>query len=242
LEIAPRVTLFPPIAEEERTKLLLEAQSYWAEIDRRDAARVSNRDFWLEIIVIGLILFEVCVDVWGLRKEGIEFGRQQTVLTNLEKSSEATANAMVALQKTMETMNGGIRSQLSLNYELSVGLVMNRGDWALGVTNRGRTNITLWGQKVATEPRHMLSAPLTITPGETQDVDFFPFFDKMTAGVAPPLARVKTIPITVLLRSENGREYTAECAFEASRLLSGTITVQCQTTTVRAFNWSPESQ
>jgi hypothetical protein len=236
-----KASLLPQMDDAERTKLLLEEQSYLTEIDRREDARVSKRDFWLEVAVIALIVLEVFIDFWGLHKEGIEFDRQQTVLINLEKSSEATANTMVALQKTMETMNSGIQNQLSLNYEVSVGLVLNRADWMLSVINRGCTNITVWGQKIAADQRHMLSSPLTITPGEAQDLDFTSFFEKL-AGKLPTGGKVTTIPITIFLRSENGQEYTAECPIDTRRLMSGNNIVQCKTTIVRAFNWSHESR
>jgi hypothetical protein len=188
-----------------------------------------------------LIVLEVFIDFWGLHKEGIEFDRQQAVLTNLEKSSEATANTMVALQKTMETMNSAIQRQLSLNYELSVGLAINRANSTLNVTNRGRTNITLWGQKIAAEQRHMFSSPLTITPGETQDVDLVSSFQKITDKLRAG-GQVTTIPITIFLRSENGQEYTADCPFDTKRLLNGNIIVQCQTTTIKVSNWSHETR
>jgi hypothetical protein len=234
------VSLLPQIDDAERTKLLLEEQSYLTEIDRREDARVSKRDFLLEVAVIILIVTEVGIDLWGLHKDGIEFDRQQAVLTNLEKSSEATANTMVALQKTMETMNTAIQNQLSLNYEVSVGLDLNRGNWMVGVTNRGRTNITLWGQKIATEQRHMFSSPLTITPGEAQYVDFASFFEKMTDKLRTG-GQVTTIPITIFLRSENGKEYTADCPL-STKWLNGSVNVHCQTTTVRVSNWSHESR
>jgi hypothetical protein len=237
-----KTTLFPQIDDAERTKILLEEQSYLTEIDRREDTRVSRRDFWLEIAVIVLIVAEVGIDLWELHKEGIEFDRQQAVLTNLEKSSEATANTMVALQKTMETTNTGIQNQLSLNYEVSVGLILYRTNWTLRVTNRGRTNITLWGQKIAAEQRHILSSPLTITPGDAQDVDFASFFQKMTTGSPPPIEQLTTVPITIFLRSENGQEYTAECPFDKRGVMYGSNFVQCQTTTVRASNWSHESR
>jgi hypothetical protein len=233
------------INDAEKTKLLLEAQSYLSEIDRREDAKVSTRDFGLEVAVIGLIVLEVLVDFWGLHKEAMEFDRQQAVLINLEKSSEATANTMVALQKTMDTMNAGIQNQLSLNYEISVGLVMNRGYWTLSVFNRGRTNITLWGSKIATEQRHMLSTPVTITPGESQDVDLPSFFEKMMVGSPPPLTQLTALPIMIFLRSENGQEYTAGCPFDTKKLLGltgGSVVVQCQATTVRLSNWSHESR
>ncbi len=231
---------FPPISDEERTRLLLEEQSFLSEIDRREDAKVSERDFRLEVAVIVLIGLEILIDLGGLYTDGIDFNRQQTVLTNLEKSSEATASTMVALQKTMETMNAAIQNQLSLNYEVSVGLVVNRAYRVLSITNKGRTNITFWGQKIASEQRHMLSSPLTITPGNTQDVDFASFFE--IPGTLPTARQATTVPITIFLRSENGREFAADCPIDTEKLLGGSLTVECQTTTVRASNWSHESR
>jgi hypothetical protein len=60
-----------------------------------------------------LIAVEIVTDLWGLHRESIEFDRQQTVLTSLEKSAAATADALIALRKTMDGMNTAAQSQLS---------------------------------------------------------------------------------------------------------------------------------
>ena len=46
--------------------LLLEAQFYLAEMDRRHDATIARRDFRMELAVIALIALELAVSVWGM--------------------------------------------------------------------------------------------------------------------------------------------------------------------------------
>jgi hypothetical protein len=63
-----------------RTALLTEARFYLDEIDRRDDAFRSRRDFWLELAIISLIVIEIAFS-WVALREGYDcviakFGEQ----------------------------------------------------------------------------------------------------------------------------------------------------------------------
>src|SRR5580704_17763457 len=100
---------------------LLEAQFYMQELDRRHDSRITRRDFWLEIAVIGLIVAETVLSIYVIKlaireskDEDALMDKQNKVLENLKDSSAATARTMQSVEKTMVTMNQGIHGQLGL--------------------------------------------------------------------------------------------------------------------------------
>jgi hypothetical protein len=109
----------------ERGPLLFEAQFYMRELEHRADSRVSIRDLILEIIVIALIGWEIYMGYRQEANQAAQFGSQQKIFQNLEKSSEATAGTLTALQTTTENMNGALQKQLALFYDVSVNVVFN---------------------------------------------------------------------------------------------------------------------
>ena len=89
-------------SDEERARAWLTERADYHE--RRDAW-ISGRDFALEIVVIALILSEIIL-------QSRDFEKQQTVLTNLQDSSAATASAMTSLQHATEAMSTTLQMQL----------------------------------------------------------------------------------------------------------------------------------
>jgi hypothetical protein len=73
---------------------------------------VSGRDLVLEIVVIALIGWEIHVGIVGDRQQAESFGKQQDILTNLQKSSKDTADILAALKTTTETMSQTNAQQL----------------------------------------------------------------------------------------------------------------------------------
>jgi hypothetical protein len=72
----------------------------------------STRDFILEIVVIGLIGWEIHMSYRQEQLQSKDFDKQQQALTNLEKSSAETANTLAGLQRTTELMNTALQMQL----------------------------------------------------------------------------------------------------------------------------------
>ncbi len=69
---------------------------------------VSGRDLFLEIVVIGLIGWEIHMGYRQERQQSYDFSEQQKVQTNLARSSDATAKTLTALQTTTETMSKNV--------------------------------------------------------------------------------------------------------------------------------------
>jgi hypothetical protein len=70
----------------ERAGLLLQAQLYVNEIDKRYDAKIVRRDLILELVIIALILGELIVGV-------VEGKSQAKILGDLQKSAATTAAA-----------------------------------------------------------------------------------------------------------------------------------------------------
>src|ERR1700687_6169780 len=71
--------------------LLLQAQFYMQELDRRHDSLISLRDLILEIIVISLIGGEIWLGWRQGTDEALLMNRQNKILANLDKSTAATA-------------------------------------------------------------------------------------------------------------------------------------------------------
>jgi len=75
-------------AELAKAMLLLEAQRYMGELDRRSAGRTSRLSVILEIAVVGLILFEI----YDARGHSVEEGALMTAQNRLLGKMESSAN------------------------------------------------------------------------------------------------------------------------------------------------------
>src|SRR6266404_5275618 len=99
------------------TNLLLEAQFYISEIDRRHDAKIATRDFRMELIVIALILFEFIAALIGIIitiREGkaqaiLEdqlMSKQTAVIQKLSDSADITAASQKATAGTLQSLQG----------------------------------------------------------------------------------------------------------------------------------------
>ena len=100
-----------------KAPLMLEAQFYMQEMDRRDSSKDRRRDLWLEVVVIVLIGIEIVLSLVGM-KIAIQEGNAQAtltekqtgILTSLQQSSSDTAQTLKGLLETTGTMNGSASS------------------------------------------------------------------------------------------------------------------------------------
>jgi hypothetical protein len=99
------------VSPAEGTALLLQAQLYMGELDRRENAAVADRDFRMavrsdkmEIWVIALIGLEILLSVVGLVYAVHEGNKQQTVLEQMGKNTGDTAQILQGQGKLLQTM------------------------------------------------------------------------------------------------------------------------------------------
>jgi hypothetical protein len=86
----------------EKPALLIEAQFYIDEIERRKQDKIAARDYRLEKVVIFLEV--IVIILIGL--ELLDGNKQLTVLDSLNTSADATARAMKSVQKAQEDALG----------------------------------------------------------------------------------------------------------------------------------------
>ncbi len=178
------------------------AQFYMAELDRRerrrdDAKRDENEtrrrriDLLLEGIVIGLIGLELIVAVvlfiLGGRQQSRDvaqqlqaFSNMQSVMTQMEESSKATAVAMTELKKTTEAMNQGIQTQLGLNYAVTVEFTADTERDSFNLKNTGKTTIYFRGIKAHYEQPWFFKKRKAIIPGGTYEFRIPSLYDEIS--------------------------------------------------------------
>lgn len=78
----------------EHPALLLKAQLYMNEVDRRHDAQIARRDFRMELVVIFLILLEVIIGVGGFVYGVVEANKQAMILGQMNSNTAATAALM----------------------------------------------------------------------------------------------------------------------------------------------------
>src|SRR5437764_7667331 len=134
----------------DKPALLLEAQFYMNEMERRHDSWIALRDLLLEIVVILLIGWEIWMSYRGERLQTKDFDAESVVFQNLENSSAATAATLTSLRGTTEAMSGAVQKELELFYDLELTVVYEEGQKKITIENHGRTNVAVWGMHFGT--------------------------------------------------------------------------------------------
>src|SRR5713226_7504773 len=152
-------------ADEKGPGYLAEAQFYMRELEHRRDSFTSIRDLILEIIVIALIGWEIHMSYRGERLESQNFEKEQAVFANLQASSAATAKTLESLQKTTEEMNKNIETEVGLNYDVAVEVTFDNQVKHVNISNKGRTNVYVWGDKLDQQKPVLDTKGRMIAPG-----------------------------------------------------------------------------
>lgn len=92
--------LYLPEGATERQRLLAEADFYLKALAWRSDARTAQRDFWMEVGVMVLIGAEIVLS-WTALREG---SKQSQILADMDSSTAATASAMAAVSKSLQSL------------------------------------------------------------------------------------------------------------------------------------------
>jgi hypothetical protein len=195
----------PETSPVDRLAILQEAEFYTRELDRRSDSWVAFRDLILEIVVIGLIGWEIYMGYRQAADHAAEFGQQQQIFQNLESSSKATANTMTALEATTETMNGALQKQLTLFYDVSVNVLFDTEKKLVGFVNNGRTNVSIWGIRMEQEPMILLAEGRSIPPGGAFQIPGGPAYDFVRRRFPKPSEGL--VPFEVFIKNGRGEEF-----------------------------------
>jgi|HubBroStandDraft_6_1064221.scaffolds.fasta_scaffold11339_7 hypothetical protein len=160
------------VATTDRATLLAEADVYISELRHRSDTRVSLRDLLLEVIIIGLIGWEIHMGYQQEHHQDEAFGAEKAIWKNMEKSLNTTADTLASEKTTMGTMSRTLNKELGLFYDVSVSLNYNGDKKRLTFVNMGRTNIVLWGSKLGDTRASIESEGRTVQPNGGYDIDF----------------------------------------------------------------------
>jgi NADH:ubiquinone oxidoreductase subunit 3 (subunit A) len=240
-KIAPKIDAFMQFSFQD----FVSAQFYMTELDRREKKRADQErdqieakrwktDLRYERSIVMLIVFEIIVAillaVWAdsrqsqsVAKELETFQEIQRVLSDLQRSSAATADALLALQETSKQMNEAVQKELAVSYEVSLSVKYDIASERIVITNEGRTSVTLWWEKVGTSgvpysiPGPEVSAGLTgaVRVGEER----------------PP------VPFVMFVKNERREEFMARYEFVGLKAL-GPLQIQPIMVSITPFDRS----
>jgi len=201
----------------EKPALLLEAQFYMNEMDRRHDNWIARRDLILEVIVIVLIGMEIVLG-WC---QGKVIDKQTKILQDVSASSLATVKVL--------------QNQLDLFYEPSVAGSFVPTTKEFNLLNNGRTNIELWGSKLANGKPVLfkLASMLPLNAG-------YRFGANALYNQLSELVKSRStlfLPYDVCLRNEGGKEYIAHFQLAVFRQ-QGTLMIFTQLNGVEPSKWS----
>ena len=185
---------------------LLEAQFYMGEIDRREAVWTARRDFWMETIIILLILGELILGYLAWR----EGGQQTTVLQELQQSAAATAKTLVALQGVTEATNNAIQSEYQLTYRITLNIIPQPLSKWLTIANTGQRRVRLVGTKIAAGlPSFNRENQWEILQGQIANVPMPELFDELLKRLPRP-GLDATVGVELYFQSDDGSEWVGK--------------------------------
>jgi hypothetical protein len=214
-------------ADEKGPGYLAEAQFYMRELEHRQDSFTSIRDLILEIVVIALIGWEIHMSYRGERLESQNFADEKKVFENLEKSSSATADSLVAVKTSLE-------KQLALLYDVSVAVTFDHNLKRIVLVNNGRTNLYVWGDQLNRGKRVMETKPKMITSGGSYYIIADSFYEEL--GRKLPKGSKDTVPFDLFVKNEVGDSFLIESQFFAT-WYNDLLTIHTQTSSIRRVNW-----
>jgi len=201
------------------TILLRKARFYLDELERRKNDNIARRDFRMELIVIFLIGLElvaaIVLAIYGgqqqtkdLKQELTAFEQIHDVLAHLQDTSKATADSLVLVNNTMKTMELSLQKQVELFYDVQINVVYNESTKKLMIINNGRSNITVWTQRVGKESDPMLDYPKPdlIAPAGTYEIALEDAVKTIAATL--PKGEMQPYSFTFLVKNEKQERFT----------------------------------
>lgn len=211
---------------EQKVSLLLEAQFYVSELDRRISGRIAIRDLVLEIIVIVMIGLEILLAIKQGKDEDRSMDKQNAILGSLQQSTSATASTMQglltltgtmntstastaktlgALEETTKTMNRGVHDQIALFYDPSVAVTYDANQNRMLFVNSGRSSLTI--TRLRMDGREInIGGVKRVAAGTSWYFEMDKEYEQLSSQL--PKTSMKTDPIEAQLLNEMGQSYT----------------------------------
>jgi hypothetical protein len=195
-------------SDDRRAVLLTEADFYMRELERRRDKRTSTRDLLLEITVIALIGWEIYMGYQQQTHQDQTFKDEKAIWSNMEKSSQATADSLVAVSGLMKTMELSLQKQVELFYDVQLNVIYNDALKKLTLVNSGRTNITVWAASIGEPGQEMMyhDKPIVVAPGNTYETRL----DERIKGLSEslPKGQGKRLAFTYFVKNEKHEQFT----------------------------------
>jgi len=179
----------------------------WLTERTRSRQRRETITFVLEIAVVLLILGEILLALWQEHLQSRNFNEQQQVLTNLQKSSEATAKTLTSLQSATESMNTILQMQLDAAKKSAAQAERS--------AKAGEASASTASQSLHVSERAYVhvDAGVTSIPKAGEKLGFQAYFEN--SGRTPALDVVTRTRSGIALPSETA-EHARSRAFEAT--------------------------
>lgn len=220
----------------DRPAILTEAEFYMRELEHRADSRVSIRDLILEIVVIALIGWEIHMGYRQEWQQNQAFDKEQTIWTNMERSSNSTANTLGAVENTMQMTSSTLQRELALFYDVALNVVIDQyNDETIDVVNTGRTNVTFWGIKIGNEHPTIRTESSVIPPGAGIRLDWIRIYDVMAKQFPEPTEG--SVQFEAYIKNAKGEEFVQHGDF-VMHWANNTGTVTSETTRIEPERWS----
>jgi hypothetical protein len=191
----------------DKPHLYQKALFYMSEIERRKQGKANTVGFWLEILVIVLILGELIVGF-------VEGNKQAEVLTHLQSSFASTAATLTSVQGTMEAMNVSMQAQGGRASDIAVSITYSPINRHLVVTNTGRSDLKMLTYQYDGRRGPHFTPPQPLRKGhsyseiETDSVKEFPSTSE----------EFSYLPFRVVLQKPDGENVYAETTLTVVRI------------------------
>jgi hypothetical protein len=170
------------------------------ELDRRHEGWIEKRSLLLEISVIVLILIEIILSVYGIRlaiteakADAIVMDKQNTILNNLQTSTQATASLL--------------GQELDLEYTLAINVEYDGGDY-IRVFNNSRAEASLAGINVdGILARIKNGRPTVIADHNMVPINLTEYNPKLREKMTSSSGKPITFPIEIYLSNARGKEF-----------------------------------
>jgi hypothetical protein len=219
--------------------MLLEAQFYIQERDRRHDSRIGLRDLILELVIIALI-------GWEVHEGNKQFDLLKKMNDNTAATTAATGqlrqaqlDSLATLKDSLQAMNEvnkSVQDELDVNYQLDPEIVFDRTSRIVNIGNNGRTKLLLWGGRVGNAPisTALENEPRIVTPGGHYHILDDPIFDQLEKT---PRGTSSKSAFEIFLANAVGRKFISR-GYVIAVWQGDALQINTQTVSIRQENWS----
>jgi hypothetical protein len=173
--------------------LLREAKFYLDEIERRNDAFRSRRDFWLEIIIISLIIIEIAFSYVSFRETPKEIAALETTAQNLQELDQVT------------------KQQLAVYRDIAIDVFWDTSSQLMNVTNYGNTTVDIFGLRFGSGKKMMIPQPFVLVSKATLPLGTQSIYTDARKSL--PKGETQSVALQIYITDTAGRRFTVYVHF-----------------------------